>query len=89
MLLFLNSKGWNDVGFHGSTQIPTPNIDALAYAGVILNNYYVQPICTPSRSALLSGMHPIHTGWCRGKFPDIFNESGLMTQNKNAVLKLF
>ena len=40
----------------------TPFADALAYSGIILNNYYVDPICTPSRSALMTGRHPIHTG---------------------------
>ncbi|ESO90113.1 hypothetical protein LOTGIDRAFT_124040 [Lottia gigantea] len=53
--------GWYDVGFHGS-DVSTPNIDALATNGIILNNYYVSPICTPTRSAIMTGRHPIHTG---------------------------
>ena len=56
--------GWNDVGFHGSEQIPTPHIDALAHAGVILNHYYVQPVCSPTRSTILTGRHVIHSGIC-------------------------
>ena len=61
ILIVADDLGWDDVGFHGS-EIPTPNIDALASSGVILNNYYVSPICTPSRSEMMTGKYAIHTG---------------------------
>ena len=38
--------GWNDVGFR-NPDIISPNIDYLAKNGMILNNSYVQPVCTP------------------------------------------
>ena len=61
LLLVVDDLGWSDVGFHGS-KIETPNIDNLAAEGVVLDNYYVLPLCTPTRAALLTGRYPIHTG---------------------------
>src|SRR5689334_10775287 len=49
--------GWKDVGFHGS-DIRTPNIDKLAREGARLEQFYVQPMCTPSRAALMTGRYP-------------------------------
>lgn len=61
LFVVADDLGWSDVGFHGS-KIQTPNIDKLASEGVVLDNYYVLPICTPARSALMTGRYPIHTG---------------------------
>jgi arylsulfatase A-like enzyme len=53
--------GWKDVGFHGS-DIKTPNIDKLAFDGARLEQFYVQPMCTPTRAALLTGRYPFRYG---------------------------
>ena len=65
LFLLVDDLGWSDVGFHGS-KIRTPNVDKLANEGVILDNYYVQPYCTPTRGSLMTGRYPIHTGERRG-----------------------
>lgn len=53
--------GWGDVGWHGS-EIPTPNLDKLANAGAKLEAFYVQPVCSPTRAALMTGRYPIRHG---------------------------
>jgi len=53
--------GWKDVGFHGS-DINTPNIDRLAQTGARLEQFYVEPMCTPTRAALMTGRYPLRYG---------------------------
>ncbi|PFX34029.1 arylsulfatase B-like [Stylophora pistillata] len=65
LFVLVDDLGWSDVGFHGS-KIQTPNVDKLANEGVILDSYYVQPICSPTRGALMSGRYPIHLGMQHG-----------------------
>lgn len=58
LFVLADDFGYNDIGYHGS-EIKTPNLDKLAGEGVKLENYYVQPICTPTRSQLLSGRYQV------------------------------
>ena len=57
VILLSDDLGWNDFGFQLSKHLSTPNIDSLAADGIIFNKYYTQPLCTPSRGALLTGIH--------------------------------
>ena len=57
-----DDQGWRDVGFHGSPDIKTPNLDKLAATGARLESFYVTPLCTPTRAALMTGRHPFRYG---------------------------
>src|SRR5262245_4426779 len=59
--ILADDLGWKDVGFRGS-DIKTPHIDQLAKTGAILNQFYVQPMCTPTRAAMLTGRYPLRYG---------------------------
>lgn len=61
LVIVSDDTGWNDVGYHNS-EIITPNIDKLAGVGVELNQFYVSPVCSPTRAALLTGRHPSRFG---------------------------
>lgn len=62
VFILADDFGWHDVGYHQS-EIRTPNLDKLSAAGVRLENYYVQPVCTPSRNQLMTGRYQVR-GTC-------------------------
>lgn len=59
-----DDMGWSDVGYHGSI-VKTPTIDKLVADGVELDRFYVFPICSPTRVALMTGRSPIRCGITR------------------------
>lgn len=61
LYILADDLGWADVGFQGS-DIRTPNIDRLAAEGARLQDFYVQPMCTPTRAALMTGRYPFRYG---------------------------
>ncbi|XP_067658427.1 arylsulfatase B-like [Haliotis asinina] len=61
VFIVADDLGWNDVGFRNGDML-TPNMDRMAREGVILDRNYVQPLCSPSRSAFMSGVYPFKSG---------------------------
>jgi len=66
--IIADDMGWADAGFHGS-DIATPNLDALAAAGARFDSFYAQPMCTPTRAALMTGRYPLRYGLQTGVIP--------------------
>ena len=60
--LLVDDLGSADCGFAGGTEIKTPHIDRLAADGCRLKDFYVQPVCSPTRAALLTGRYPMRYG---------------------------
>jgi arylsulfatase A-like enzyme len=61
LYIVADDLGWADVGFHGA-EIKTPTLDQLAGEGATLDQFYVQPMCTPTRAALMTGRYPLRYG---------------------------
>ncbi|HEX4148997.1 MAG TPA: arylsulfatase [Pirellulales bacterium] len=61
VFVLADDLAWGDVGWH-NCEIPTPNIDALAASGAKLESHYVQPVCSPTRAALVTGRYPMRLG---------------------------
>ena len=66
--IIADDLGWGDVGFRGS-DIKTPNLDKLAETGVTFDEFYTQPMCTPTRAAFLTGRYPLRYGLQTGVIP--------------------
>ncbi|SFC53347.1 arylsulfatase [Polaromonas sp. OV174] len=65
VLIVADNLGWGELGCYGGGALrgaPTPHIDALARQGLLLQNFNVESDCVPTRSALMTGRHPIRTG---------------------------
>ena len=62
LIIITDDQGHGDFGIHGNPVLKTPNLDRLARSGVQLTNFYVSPVCAPTRSSLLTGRYNYRTG---------------------------
>lgn len=59
VIIFTDDQGYADVGCFGSPDIRTPRLDQMAAEGMKFTSFYAQPICGPSRAALMTGCYPM------------------------------
>ena len=55
ILIMTDDQGWGDFGFQGTPAVKTPSLDRLAAASARMDTFYVSPVCTPTRAALMTG----------------------------------
>ena len=60
--ILVDDWGQYNAGYRGDTQSRTPAIDLLAAEGIVLERFYVHKWCAPTRSSLMTGRNPMHTG---------------------------
>jgi len=78
VIILADDLGYGDLGSFGSPNIRTPRLDAMAAEGQKWTNFYVQPVCSPSRAALLTGRLPIRSGAygvATGTAPKVFRDN--------------
>src|SRR6187399_3644027 len=61
VVILVDDMGWSDIGPFGS-EIPTPNLTALAARGIRFTQFYATPRCSPTRASLLTGLYPHQAG---------------------------
>lgn len=64
IVVMTDDQGWGDLGFTGNTTVRTPHIDQIAHEGMILDNFYVCPVSSPTRAEFLTGRYHVRSGVC-------------------------
>ena len=62
VLCMTDDHGWGDVGYNGLRKIGTPELDAMAAAGLRFDRFYAQQSCSPARASVMTGRHPNRMG---------------------------
>jgi len=80
LLIITDDQGHGDLGFHGNPHIKTPTLDQLASESTRFTQFYVSPVCAPTRSSLMTGRYSLRTGvW------DTYNGGAIMATEEKTI----
>lgn len=83
IVIITDDQGYGDLGITGNPHVQTPVIDQFATESVRFNNFYVSPVCAPTRSSLLTGRYSLRTG-----VRDTYNGGAIMASNEVTIAEM-
>ena len=83
ILIITDDQGYGDLGITGNPHVKTPVIDGLAKESLRFNNFYVSPVCAPTRASLMTGRYSLRTG-----IRDTYNGGAIMASNEVTIAEM-
>lgn len=84
IIIMADDMGYGDMGYHKNPMIDTPVLDSFAKESIQFSNFYVSPVCAPTRASLLTGRYNIRTG-----VYDTFSGGAIMASNEITIAEIF
>ena len=81
--IITDDQGYGDLNFNGNPNIKTPALDKFATESVRFNNFYVSPVCAPTRSSLMTGRYSLRTG-----VRDTYNGGAIMASSEVTLAEM-
>ncbi len=83
IIIMTDDQGYGDFGITGNPHVQTPIIDAFGSNSIRFNNFYVSPVCAPTRSSLMTGRYSLRTG-----IRDTYNGGAIMASNEVTIAEM-
>ncbi|MBT31591.1 MAG: arylsulfatase [Thalassobius sp.] len=83
ILIITDDQGYGDLGYTGNPHVQTPVIDSFANESTRFNNFYVSPVCAPTRSSLMTGRYSLRTG-----VRDTYNGGAIMATHEITIAEM-
>lgn len=83
LLIITDDQGYGDLGLHGNPHIHTPVLDELGRRSIRFTDFYVSPVCAPTRSSLMTGRYSLRTG-----VRDTYNGGAIMASSEITLAEL-
>ena len=84
VLILTDDQGWGDLSLHNNPSLETQELDKLAKSGLEFTNFYVSPLCAPSRASILTGRYHLNTGVL-----SVSNGLEVMDTDETTIAELF